>query len=925
MKKIFKFSVIVSLCAVLVSLAGCQKEMNVDPMGENFSFNGLAPNPVMRGGVLKIFGRSLDQVTEVHFAGQDVVVTEFKELRKGAKLDTLELVVPLEGPEVGKVTIVAKDGRQLSSMSDLTFSESIEISSFSPATVLSGDVLTIKGEYLNVVKEIFFSGEDAVSVAFESQSRRELKVKVPANAVSGPVILSDVNEIEDQNTIPNHIYTPTELTVGDPTVNKAAKATYKSGDVITVTGEHLDMIKNVALPQVSDVEFTIAEDAKSITFNLPPKAADGNITLTSFAGKTFDAGEIETVSVTELTVKSLAEDARYKAGCEVEISGKDLDLVTKVEFTNAEATWYLKDGKIFATQPAAAKDGAITVTLDSGKQAYSDDIEVVKPVVTAIEKTEAVAGADSILVSGTDLDLVASVVIGTKEQSFIDSEFVFIEDEDKNVVVKVYIPEQAYSAPITLTAESGYETVTDNITITYDMAVAINFDSPSYGLGSNITVTGKNLLQIDQLYVKGKRVVDFAVRAKDSMSFAIPEGIGPGVYRLSMILMDGTELTWPVPFAITAPFTETFIWQGSQIINGWAGVTFGDDRFIWATLGAKVGDQVRIYYTAPEEGWWDLQLVNGCWDNLSLNELGGGNEIKQDAGFPGGSQIFTFEITEEVLACLNTDKGWGGAFIINGDGNVEITGISLIQFGAGPSENKNVIWEGSHQIDWAGGLGEANKAMTALSWGGYDWSTVEPGTILRISYDAVDGIEAQIRVSNGSWAAIPGTADPIKPEASPLEIELTQAMIDELVGNGGLVLTGQGMILTEVALVTAGGGPALPTGETIWEGSHQIDWAGGLGDANKAMTALSWGGYDWSTVTAGTTLVIEYDPVDGVEAQIRVSNGSWAALPGTDDPIKPEASPVEIELTQAMIDELVGNGGLVLTGQGMTLTAVILK
>lgn len=920
MKKIFKFSVIVSLCAVLVSLAGCQKEMNVDPMGENFSFNGLAPNPVMRGGVLKIFGRSLDQVTEVHFAGQDVVVTEFKELRKGAKLDTLELVVPLEGPEVGKVTIVAKDGRQLSSMSDLTFSESIEISSFSPATVLSGDVLTIKGEYLNVVKEIFFSGEDAVAVKFESQSRRELKVKVPANAVSGPVILSDVNEIEDQNTIPNHIYTPTELTVGDPTVNKAAKATYKSGDVITVTGEHLDMIKNVALPQVSEVDFKLADDLKSITFNLPPKAADGNITLTSFAGKTFDAGEIETVSVTELTVKSLAEDARYKAGCEVEISGKDLDLVTKVEFTNAEATWYLKDGKIFATQPAAAKDGAITVTLDSGKQAYSEDIEVVKPVVTAIEKTEAVAGADSILVSGTDLDLVASVVIGTKEQSFIDSEFVFIEDEDKNVVVKVYIPEQAYSAPITLTAESGYETVTDNITVTYDMAVAINFDSPSYGLGSNITVTGKNLLQIDQLYVKGKRVVDFAVRAKDSMSFAIPEGIGPGVYRLSMILMDGTELTWPVPFAITAPFTETFIWQGSQIINGWAGVTFGDDRFIWATLGAKVGDQVRIYYTAPEEGWWDLQLVNGHWGNLSLNELGGGNEIKQDAGFPGGAQSFSFEITEEVLASLTEDVGWGGAFIINGDGNVEITGISLIQFGA--AEKRDVIWEGSSTVTWDGG------AVTALSWGGYDWSTVEAGTKLAVSY-TIDDPAGCIRFGNGSWASLPSLAGLAADGNLPLsgtgyEFELTAADLNALVNEGGLVICGTGYTITEVALVTAAG-PAVPTGKTIWEGSHAIDWAGGLGDDHKSMGALSWGGYDWSTVEAGTTLSIVFDPIDGVEAQIRVSNGSWAALPGTEDPYKPAASPLDVELTQAMIDEMVNNGGLVLTGQGMTLTAVILK
>ncbi len=916
MKKIFRFSVIVSLCAALVSLAGCQKEMDVDPMGENFSFNGLAPNPVMRGGVLRIYGRSLDQVSEVRFAG-DVTVTEFKKVSTGAKLDTLELVVPMEGPEVGKVTIVAKDGREITSLSNLEFTEPIEVSSFSPTTALSGDVITIKGEYLNVVKEIIFSGEDAVSVAFESQSRHELKVKLPANAISGPVILSDVNEIEDQNTIPNHIYTPSELTVGDPTVTKAAKTTYKSGDVITVTGDHLDMIKNVALPQVADVEYTVSEDTKSITFNLPPKAADGNITLTSYAGKDFDAGEIVTVSVTELSVKSLAEDARYKAGCEVEIAGKDLDLVTKVEFTNAEASWYLKDGKIFATQPAAAKDGAITVTLESGKQAYSEDIEVVKPVATGIDKTEAVAGVDTIVVSGTDLDLVTSAKIGNKEQSFIDCEFEFGKDENDALVVRVAIPEQAYSGPITLTADSGYETVTDNITVTYDLAVAIKFDSPSFGLGQNISITGKNLLQIEQIFVKSKKVTSYAVRTDTAMSFGIPEGLGPGVYRLAIVLIDGTELTWPVPFAITAPFTETFIWQGSQIINGWAGVTFGDDRFIWETLGAKVGDQVRIYYTAPEEGWWDLQLVNGHWGNLSLNELGGGNEIKQDAGFPGGAQSFSFEITEEVLASLTEDVGWGGAFIINGDGNVEITGISLIQFGA--AEKRDVIWEGSSTVTWDGG------AVTALSWGGYDWSTVQPGTKLSAVY-TIDDASGCIRFGNGSWASLPSLAGLATDGNLPLQeggysFELSAEDLAELVNNGGLVVCGTGFTITEIALVTVES--AGPQETLIWEDTSTVTWDGG------AVTALSWGGYDWSTVEAGTILCAHYT-IDDPEGCIRFGNGSWAAIPSTaglapDGNLPLQDGGHEIELTQADIDELTANGGLVVCGTGYTITGIGLK
>lgn len=917
MKKIFKYSVLVSLCTALVSLTGCQeKELDVDPLGDSFTFSGMAPNPVMRGGELRVFGRGLDKVTEVRFAG-DVSVTEFVDIFQGSKLDTLVLVVPVEGPEVGKVVLVNKNGEQKTSLSDLSFTEPIEVESFTPATVLSGDVLTLKGEYLNVVKEVIFSGEDAVAVAFESQSRHELKVKVPANAISGPVIVSDVNEIEDQNTIPNHIYTKTDLTVGKPTVTKAAKATYKSGDVITVKGDHLDMIQNVALPQVAEVAFEVAEDTKSLKFNLPPKASDGNITLTSFAGDAFDAGEIETVSVTELTVVSLADDSRFKAGCQVEITGSDLDLVTKVAFENAEADWYLDKNKIIATQPDAAKDGAVVVTLESGKQAYSADIEVVKPVVTAVDITDVVAGKDAVKVSGTDLDLVTSAVIGTKEKSFIECPFE-LKNEDSEYLA-VTIPENAYSAPITLAAASGYTAVTDNINVTYDMAVSISFDAPSYGLGSNITITGKKLLRIEQIFIKGKKVTDFAVRADNAMSFGIPDKIGPGVYRLDLLLTDGTEMTWPVPFEITAPFTETYIWEGSEDLAAWGNQPYLGADGGFADAGLEVGDLVRIYFTTYEEDW-QFQIFSGHWDAMTFPELDGGNTVNAD-NCDASNGFFSFEVTEDNYALLTTVGGWGGALLTQGQG-VIITGLSMIHFGA--AESKNVIWEGSVTVDWSGTISGAEGAMSALSWGGYDWSTVSEGTILALSFDRVLD-DVQIRVSNGSWAALPGTDDPYKPEGTELRVELTQAMIDELVSAGGLVITGQGFTLTEIALVT--GGAPVNFGTTIWEGSVTIDWSGTLAGAEGSMSALSWGGYDWASVEAGTILRLEYTLVDGyADAQVRLGNGSWAALPDTLDPYNIDGTTeLEVEITENTLGGLVNDGGLVITGQFFTLTAVILK
>ena len=909
MKKIFKYSLIVALCAGMAAFTGCQdKEFDVNPLTEAFTFSGMAPNPVMRGGELRIFGRKLDEVKEVRFAG-DISVTEFVKVGKGAKLDTLYVIVPLEGPEVGKVSIVSKSDEVKSSQADLTFSEPIEISSFSPATVLSGDIITIKGEYLYDVKEVFFSGDNAYATTFESQDRHELKVKVPANAITGPIILSDVNEVEDGTTIPNHIYTQTDLVVGNPTVNKAAKATYKSGDVITVTGEHLDMIKNVALPQVASVEFILGKQLDSISFNLPPKATDGNITLTSFAGVEFDAGEIETVNVAELAVVSKAEDGRYKAGCTVEISGTDLDLVSGVAFEGADADWYLNKDVIVATQPAGAKDGQVVVTLESGKKAYSDAIEVVKPVVTAVDTTTATAGKDTIIVSGTDLDLVTSVTIGNKDQSFIDCVF---EYNAADSTVAVVVPEQAYNGPITLTAASGYDTATEKISIVYDMSVSIKFDAPSFGLGQKISITGTNLMQIEKIYIKGKKVTNYAVRTDTAMSFDIPEGLGPGVYRLAITLVDDSEVTWPIPFSVTAPFTETFIWEGNSTVT-WSGGAVTDlswGGYDWSTVAE--GTILCAHFTIDDPTGC-IRFGNGSW--ASIPSLAG---LATDGNLPleEGMTEYRVELTAEDLDVLVNQ----GGLVVCGTG-FTITGLSFIIFGA--AEKRTVIWEGSLTVgDWDGSMG-------ALSWGGYDWSTVKAGTKLAVSFTA-SADNAVMRFGNGSWASMPSlaglAADGNIPVAglTSYEFELTEADLEQLTTAGGLVICGAFWTITEVALVTTESGGASQ-GKTIWEGSVYVNWQNPAPEgAEGSMGALSWGGYDWSTVEAGTTLVLEFERVEE-EVQIRVANGGWAALPGTEDPYKPEGNTLEVELTSEMLAELNSAGGLVLTGQGYRITAVILK
>ncbi len=805
MKNIFKHSLLAAAVLALASLTGCyQNKLDTDQYAGPVALAAIAPNPVMRGGELRIIGSNLETVTEVRFAG-GVTVTDITTVAAGARSE-IRVTVPAEGPEVGPVTIVTKTGVMASTRFDLQYTEPIVIDSFSPAEALSGDEITITGDYLNTAREVIFGG-DVIVTGFVSQSRHELKVTVPSNAITGPVIVGDVDEIEDENTIPNRVYSAEELVIGNPTVVKAGKATYKSGDEIAVAGEHLDMIQAINLTGIADVPFTVDETGSAITFNLPAAASDGDIVLVSYAGVEFVAGEIETVTVADLAVASCASDKRYKAGSDVRISGSDLDLVTKVAFTGAEAEWFLEEtGEIIATVPATAKDGVITVSLASGKQAATPAIEVVKPVAAATDVTTAVAGKSQVKVSGTDLDLVTDVKIGDKAQSFIPCGFSL-----SGADLVVDIPSAAYTGPITLTAANGDETLTDEIAVTYDEAVSISFDQSEYALGKHVSVSGSNLLQIESVSIKGKKVVSYSLRADDAMVFALPDGMGPGVYRLDLTLVDGSTLTWPVAFSVTAPYTETVIWEGYEDMGSWSNQPYLGADGAFAAEGLAIGDIVRIYYT-PLADWWQFQIFGGHWEAMTFPELDGSNTVAAN-NTEAGAQFFAFEVTADNYEVLTTAGGWGGALLTQGE-NVAITGLTFLHFGA----TETVIYEGPTALTW----GDDGRFGLALKY--FEDAGADSKLIVYFEQTANWG---QVQFNDGWWA----NADVSFPEiggaylttdnaggkdVTKIELTITAALLDHLKacpgdyfglnteyqgdGRVGMVIQGSDWIITKIAI-----------------------------------------------------------------------------------------------------------------------------
>ena len=161
MKNIFRYSILLALCS-LVGLVSCtHEELSTDQFSDDaVVFGAFAPNPVVRGAELRIMGSNLDRIVEVQIPGSEPI-TDIEVVASG-RVSEIRVVTPAAGAEdvsvTGPVVIVDKDGNVYQSKADIEFTEGIVLDSFSPASAMPGDVVTVKGDYLYNVQQIVLGG-----------------------------------------------------------------------------------------------------------------------------------------------------------------------------------------------------------------------------------------------------------------------------------------------------------------------------------------------------------------------------------------------------------------------------------------------------------------------------------------------------------------------------------------------------------------------------------------------------------------------------------------------------------------------------------------------------------------------------------------------------------------------------------------------
>ena len=658
MKKISKIFAMLVVALVGLSLTACSDgdDLSTDQYGNEISLQSFGPCPVLRGGTLYLYGTNLDQIESVNLPGADPI-TAYEILQSGYN-SKISIQVPAEKCEPGQIVLKTKKGGEITSVSPITYREDIEITKFfvgSEGTMVGnvGDVVTIKGDYLNLMHGVIFAGSDTIKEAeFVGHDRYTIQVKIPAEARTGVITLTDT--IKDGTSLE----TKEELTINTPEATTIKDRNIKAGEILSIKGTSFDQIVSVKFEgaTVNAADFK-SQSVAEITVAVPAKATDGTFYVVTKSGIEVPVGNIITVVPTQL----VATPNPVKNGAELTITGKDMDLITGIAFPNAAASQLNKveTTKVTATVPEDAQEGDITLSLANGKTvtvAYT----LVKPTVASCTPAAITAG-DKTIIKGTNLDLVASITFPGDVEQTVEK----FAAQNANAIA-VTVPAACAGTGFKLNLKNGTTIeVKDALSIKAATDPAIASITPGEATaGSTITITGKNFQNIQNLYIGSYKVNRYTSRTNTEIVCQVPANAEVGTYKIVMEDPDGNKIEGPEFKVVPAEkdiATITTNMDNSAIKYPY-NFTWDDTgrfRIMKADLiklGVKVGSKMLFYKEAGATG--QVQINNANWGGIDTV-----------ADWNGDQSCIVKVFDAAMMEAVNSiSDGWSDtAFILQGD------------------------------------------------------------------------------------------------------------------------------------------------------------------------------------------------------------------------------------------------------------------
>ena len=659
MKKISKIFAMLVVALVGLSLTACSDgdDLSTDQYGNDISLQSFGPCPVLRGGTLYFYGTNLDQIESINLPGADPI-TAYEILQSG-KQSKISIQVPAEKCEPGQIVLKTKKGGEITSVSPITYREDIEIKDFYVGDKESnkvgnvGDIVTIKGDYLNLMHGVVFVEKDTVKEEeFIAHDRYTIKVKIPVEARTGIITLTDM--IKDGSSLE----TKEELTINTPEATPIKDRNIKAGEILSIKGTSFDQIVSVKFEgaTVNAADFKSQSEAE-ITVAVPAKATDGTFYVVTKSGIEVPVGNIITVVPTQL----VATPNPVKNGAELTITGKDMDLITDIAFPNAATSQLNKveTTKVTSTVPEDAQEGDITLSLANGKTvtvAYT----LVKPTVASCTPAAITAG-DKTIIKGTDLDLVASITFPGDVEQTVEK----FAAQNANAIA-VTVPAACAGTGFKLNLKNGTTIeMKDALSIKAATDPAIASITPGEATaGSTITITGKNFQNIQNLYIGSYKVNRYTSRTNTEIVCQVPANAEVGTYKIVMEDPDGNKIEGPEFKVVPAEkdiATITTNMDNSAIKYPY-NFTWDDTgrfRIMKADLiklGVKVGSKMLFYKEAGATG--QVQINNANW-----------GAIDTVSDWDGNKDCIVKVFDAAMMEAVNSiSDGWGDtAFILQGD------------------------------------------------------------------------------------------------------------------------------------------------------------------------------------------------------------------------------------------------------------------
>lgn len=635
MNKTYKFPALWMMCLMLFSCLTFTACDNGDDEDTNqykggISLNVFGPSPVSRGGVLRFLGSGMDKVTAVAIPGcddiTDIEVVSDTEIR---------VTVP-QTAQPGLVVLKTPKG-DITTKTELTFTEPIALEAFAPAEVKPGSELTITGEYLNLIKEVIFADEVTVPAdEFVSQSRQEIKVIVPDSAQTGKFILSDGAEI------PNWIYSEGELEVTLPSVEAPLDLVDKKpGDVIRVSGKNFDLVKKVQMPNGDEVEFTMtaSSEGDELTFTLPDNVSDGEVTV-------LPASDVKVVVATVVVATPsnvvAVPAVNLRGGDMITLKGTNMDLVTDVTFPGVEEAVGLESQnstEIKVLMPAAAISGDLQLNTNSGK-ATAVSIATAKPENISYSAATVPAG-EALTVKGINMDVVSAVVFsGNVEVTVSDA---------TATAISLTVPTTAETGALLLKMANGEFVEAPSLTIEKPVCAYLPALPDKLVRGRIVELEIVNADKLTNVLLNEASVQYINDAAKGVLMLNVPAELD-GTYSLKLISSNGE-----IAYDVLVVANEETVWAGPLDIS-WGD---GGRVLVPAVSFAKVtaGTVMKVYFDQKDQTWAQAQFNYGDWSGIAFSLFDTTMVPTDIYGWSFESRVMELTLTQEILDNIQAKQG----------------------------------------------------------------------------------------------------------------------------------------------------------------------------------------------------------------------------------------------------------------------------